>query len=89
MASKPVLQLGEEFNSYEDFHKKLWEYQVEKNAVFTVRQSKTIEQMNRIFLARGAPLLPSKLKYAYVTLGCKRGGPVRIGTGTGMRPLQS
>ncbi|XP_034232771.1 uncharacterized protein LOC117640401 [Thrips palmi] len=86
---KPLLYVGQEFTNYDDFEKLLWEFQFRHHTVFTVGMSKKIEQMNKIRAARGVTPQPPELKYAYLTLRCKRGGPTRIGTGTGARCLQS
>jgi len=87
--SEPLLCVGQTFASYLEFEEQLWKFQLKHATIFTVESSKTVKQINLLNAAKGAPQLPTELRYAYAKFCCKRGGPARTCTGTGARPLQS
>lgn len=90
MADEPLLFKGQEFKTFAEFEVQLWKYSCKHSVMFTVGSSKRTEQMNKVYAAQGsARRLPNELRYAYAYYRCKRGGPVRTGTGTGKRCLQS
>ncbi|KAK3918466.1 Protein FAR1-RELATED SEQUENCE 5, partial [Frankliniella fusca] len=84
--------IGEEFDSFDEFKKKLAEYEDKVFAVYTIASSSTIANANKKLLEKdggAGNLYKPELKYQNVKFTCTSGGRCRVGTGTGARPMQS
>lgn len=77
---------GAQFASYEEFDRALRKLQLETNAVYVKKTTKSVDVVNA-HLTSGAVKLDEKLKFANTTFTCKHGGNFRT-RGTGVRPNQ-
>lgn len=80
------IKVGARFASYDEFDRALRKLQLQTNALFVKKTTKSVEVVNA-HLASGAVELDRKLKFANATFTCKHGGNHRT-RGTGIRPNQ-
>ncbi|XP_070380684.1 uncharacterized protein [Dermacentor albipictus] len=77
---------GARFDSYDAFDTALRHFQVQTNALFVKKTSKSIDVVDA-HLSREAVKLDSKLRFSNATFTCKHGGRHRTNA-TGVRPNQ-
>ncbi|KAH7965108.1 hypothetical protein HPB49_003423 [Dermacentor silvarum] len=77
------IKVGGRFASYDDFERALRKLQLQTNALFVKKTTKSVEVVNA-HLASGAVELDRKLKFANAKFTCKHGGNHRT-RGTGIR----
>ncbi|XP_049517097.1 uncharacterized protein LOC119441311 isoform X2 [Dermacentor silvarum] len=80
------IKVGARFASYDEFDRALRKLQLQTNALFVKKTTKSVDVVNA-HLASGAVELDRKLKFANATFTCKHGGNHRT-RGTGIRPNQ-
>lgn len=87
-----MLNVGQEFDTFENFNIAKKSYEDTKYVKWVVRKSSSVAAANKR-LRKANPDTTNFYKESLVLQNveyvCKHGGDTRIGTGKGIRPLQS
>lgn len=80
------MEVGKEFNTYEEFEHVFENTCKENNWTFVKSDSKSVKQANKELKSESKPF-PERFRYRYVRFRCKHGGSIRK-KGKGLRPNQ-
>ena len=71
-----AVAVGDEFESYDDFRRKVSELERETNCLFVIDENKTVERANKLIKNREKHY-KDFFRYRYVKLSCKHYGKPR------------